>query len=84
MSAIPITPRGKTRRPPPATRSVEETALLVRILARKDGVEHYDLRVIVSDLRLKNRRGSNDEGAGSSVGPAEDGAGGGMNDEIPF
>ena len=50
----------------------------------KDGVEHYDLRVIVSDLRLKNRRGSNDEGAGSSVGPAEDGAGGGMNDEIPF
>lgn len=39
MSVIPITPRGGTRRPPAATRSVEETALLVRILARSLGGE---------------------------------------------
>lgn len=39
MSVIPITIRGGTRRPRPATRRVEETALLVRILARSLGGE---------------------------------------------
>lgn len=57
----------------------------------KDGVEHYDLRVVVADLRLKNRRpaGTEDEADG-----AEGGSGSGpvraapegpdLNDDIPF
>lgn len=50
----------------------------------KDGVEHYDLRVIVNDLRLKNRRVS-DPSERRQDGPAD-----GMGeaplpyDDIPF
>jgi single-strand DNA-binding protein len=53
----------------------------------KDGVEHYDLRVVVSDLRLKNRRAETDTpGDRSGVAEAEAEAGGGydLNDDIPF
>ena len=49
----------------------------------RDNVEHYDLRVIVSDIRLKNRR----EAAGAAAGVAEgaEAAGGyDVNDDIPF
>ena len=50
----------------------------------KDGVEHYDLRLVVGDLRLKNRRD-----AGTSEAPVdgqvEEPAGGyDLNDDIPF
>ena len=49
----------------------------------KNGVEHYDLRVIVGDIRLKNRREPADEPAGVAEGI--DGAGGyDVNDDIPF
>ena len=50
----------------------------------KDGVEHYDLRLIVGDIRLKNRREADgsEEPAG---GRAEESAGGyDLNDDIPF
>ncbi|KAK0361073.1 hypothetical protein LTR94_024788 [Friedmanniomyces endolithicus] len=53
----------------------------------KDGVEHYDLRLVVSDIRLKNRRAAS-EPAASGSGVADRGveAGGGydLNDDIPF
>jgi single stranded DNA-binding protein len=52
----------------------------------KDGVEHYDLRVVVDDMRLKNRRRdpasapeSDDGAAGSEMGRGYD-----LNDDIPF
>ncbi len=57
----------------------------------KDGVEHYDLRVAVADLRLKNRRPA---GTADGADGAEDGGGAGpirapaegpdLNDDIPF
>lgn len=56
----------------------------------KDGVEHYDLRVVVGDLRLKNRRqAQEDPGSSGSEGPADgqvqEPAGGyDLNDDIPF
>ncbi len=49
----------------------------------KDGAEHFDLRVVVDDMRLKNRRaaGAREEGAGdaylSEAGPV-------LDDDIPF
>lgn len=49
----------------------------------RDNVEHYDLRVIVSDIRLKNRR----EAAGAAAGVAEGAEAAGrydVNDDIPF
>ena len=50
----------------------------------KDGVEHYDLRLIVGDIRLKNRR-EVDNPAGPSGGQADEPAGGfDLNDDIPF
>ena len=54
----------------------------------KDGVEHYDMRVIVGDIRLKNRREASepaveDEGAsGRQV--HEPASGYDLNDDIPF
>ena len=50
----------------------------------KDGVEHYDLRVVVEDMRLKNRRAPPSGGAhaGDAVGP-ETGAAV-LDDDIPF
>ncbi|MEC7798191.1 MAG: single-stranded DNA-binding protein [Pseudomonadota bacterium] len=47
----------------------------------KDGVEHYDLRVVVADMRLKNRRTRDDAtepAAGAAQGPAI------LDDDIPF
>ena len=50
----------------------------------KDGVEHYDLRLIVGDIRLKNRREAGNS-AGPSEGRADEPAGGfDLNDDIPF
>lgn len=46
----------------------------------RDNIEHYDLRVIVSDIRLKNRR----EAAGPPAGVAEGAGGYDVNDDIPF
>ncbi len=49
----------------------------------RDNVEHYDLRVIVGDIRLKTRRETAGEPAGVSEGV--EGAGGyDVNDDIPF
>jgi len=51
----------------------------------KDGVEHYDLRLVVEDIRLKNRR---DAAAGEADCPArqvhEPASGYDLNDDIPF
>ena len=51
----------------------------------KDGVEHYDLRVVVDDMRLKNRRDarSNRERAAGDAGP-DAASGYDLNDDIPF
>lgn len=50
----------------------------------KDGVEHYDLRLIVGDIRLKNRRDVGAE-SGTAGGQVEEPAGGyDLNDDIPF
>ena len=51
----------------------------------KDGVEHYDLRVVVEDMRLKNRRDapSNRELAAGDAGP-DAASGYELNDDIPF
>lgn len=55
----------------------------------KNGVEHYDLRVVVADIRLKNRRDrtTTDDEAGD--GPVdrhvqEPASGYDLNDDIPF
>lgn len=53
----------------------------------RDGVEHYDLRVVVEDIRLKNRRetarAEAPDGAGDDEAPAPR-PDPGLNDEIPF
>ena len=51
----------------------------------KDGVEHYDLKVVVDDMRLKNRRDapSNRELAAGDAGP-DAASGYDLNDDIPF
>ena len=50
----------------------------------KDGVEHYDLRLVVADLRLKNRRETGTPEAPVD-GQVEEPAGGyDLNDDIPF
>ncbi|MFN4175579.1 single-stranded DNA-binding protein [Phenylobacterium sp.] len=47
----------------------------------RDGVVHYDLRLVVEELRLKTRReGPTEEDPESSVEPAADD----LDDEIPF
>lgn len=55
----------------------------------KDGVEHYDLRVIVADIRLKNRRERADDGPAGGDPEAsrqvqENGGGYDLDDDIPF
>lgn len=55
----------------------------------KTGVEHYDLRVVVSDIRLKNRRdraaGDGEAGDEAADGQVQAPAGGyDLNDDIPF
>jgi single stranded DNA-binding protein len=51
----------------------------------KDGVEHFDLRVVVEDMRLKNRRdaASNREPTAGDAGP-DAASGYDLNDDIPF
>lgn len=51
----------------------------------KDGVEHYDLRVVVDDMRLKNRRdaASNREPAAGDA-STKTATGYDLNDDIPF
>lgn len=53
----------------------------------KDGVEHYDLRVVVADMRLKNRRDRHDVAEPRDAVAPETGATWGtaiMDDDIPF
>jgi single stranded DNA-binding protein len=51
----------------------------------KDGVEHYDLSLIVADIRLKNRRErTGQEGAGDARQMQEPAGGYDLNDDIPF
>ncbi|MNE91012.1 hypothetical protein D3C80_1885730 [compost metagenome] len=51
----------------------------------KDGVEHYDLRLVVDDIRLKNRRESSPDGdQPADGGIQETGAAHDLNDDIPF
>jgi len=51
----------------------------------KDGVEHYDLRLIVGDIRLKNRRVRDDREDLAEHGRVQEPAGGyDLNDDIPF
>ena len=51
-----------------------------------DGVEHYDLRVVVDDMRLKNRRdaASNREPPAGDAGRPDAASGYDLNDDIPF
>jgi len=51
----------------------------------KDGVEHYDLRLIVGDIRVKNRRDreASDQGGGDRQ-VQEPTTGYDLNDDIPF
>ena len=50
----------------------------------KDGVEHYDLRLVVSDIRLKNKRDAED-GDGQGDRQVHEPTGGyDLNDDIPF
>ena len=51
----------------------------------KDGVEHYDLRLIVGDIRLKNRRDRDEQAGPAEGGGVQEPAGGyDLNDDIPF
>jgi len=54
----------------------------------KDGVEHYDLRLIVGDIRLKNRREPGAPGGSQAPGEAPEGVtpspGAGEHEDIPF
>lgn len=51
----------------------------------KDGVEHYDLRLVVDDIRLKNRRESAPDGDQTAGGAIQETAGAtDLNDDIPF
>lgn len=51
----------------------------------KDGVEHYDLSLIVGDIRLKNRRDrAEDEEPAVSRQVEEPASGYDLNDDIPF
>jgi single-strand DNA-binding protein len=51
----------------------------------KDGVEHYDLRLVVEDIRLKNRRDAAEGEAGDPARQVHEPANGyDLNDDIPF
>jgi len=51
----------------------------------KDGVEHYDLRLIVGDIRVKNRRDRPEADRPSEDRQVQEPAGGyDLNDDIPF
>ena len=51
----------------------------------KDGVEHFDLRLIVADIRLKNRRDrAEGDGPAQPLQVQEPAGGYDLNDDIPF
>lgn len=51
----------------------------------KDGVEHYDLNLIVGDIRLKNRREGQSAAEDAEDRQVQEPAGGyDLNDDIPF
>jgi len=51
----------------------------------KNGVEHYDLRLVVADIRLKNRRDRTDDAEPASSRQVQEAASGyDLNDDIPF
>lgn len=50
----------------------------------KDGVEHFDLRLIVGDIRLKNRRDRAEDSPEGDSGGARTASGYDLNDDIPF
>jgi single-stranded DNA-binding protein len=51
----------------------------------KDGVEHYDLKLIVADIRLKNRRDRTGGDVDAPSADVEEAAGAyDLNDDIPF
>jgi single-strand DNA-binding protein len=51
----------------------------------KDGTEHYDLQLIVSDIRLKNRRDRGEGDVPSADRAVQEAASGyDLNDDIPF
>jgi len=51
----------------------------------KNGVEHYDLRLVVADIRLKNRRERADDAEPASSRQVQEAASGyDLNDDIPF
>jgi single-strand DNA-binding protein len=50
----------------------------------KDGVEHYDLRVVVDDIRLKNRRAPASTGADDIDADVPEAGAAVLDDDIPF
>lgn len=50
----------------------------------KDGVEHYDLRVVVDDIRLKNRRAPDSTGAEDIDADVSKAGAAVLDDDIPF
>lgn len=51
----------------------------------KDGVEHYDLKLIVADIRLKNRRGQTDGDVDAPSTDVQEASGAyDLNGDIPF
>ncbi len=50
----------------------------------KDGVEHFDLRVVVDDMRLKNRRTPVSREADAGDAYVSDAGGLALDDDIPF
>lgn len=50
----------------------------------RDGVEHYDLRLIVGDIRLKNRRERDPDSTAAGIGAGEADGGHDLDDDIPF
>lgn len=52
--------------------------------AGKDGVEHFDLRVVVDDMRLKNRRAAGAREADAGNAYVSEAGGLALDDDIPF
>ena len=50
----------------------------------KDGVEHFDLRVIVEDMRLKNRRAAGAREAEADDAYVSEAGAAALDDDIPF
>ena len=50
----------------------------------KDGVEHFDLRVVVDDMRLKNRRATGSREADAGDAYVSEAGTSALDDDIPF